>query len=79
LQLQRSNAKTLTAIFNRLQNFNGMIAVAEGYYVTDHEVTGGAEETLTTVAHASISILFESVAITEEVGEALLYGSMTNN
>jgi hypothetical protein len=58
-------------------NFNGKIAVAEGYYVSDHEVTGGVEESLTAVADEPTSIHFESVAITEDVGEALLHRSIS--
>jgi hypothetical protein len=56
-----------------------MIAVAEGYYVTEHEVNAGVEGPLSAVADETTSIPFESVAITGEVGEAVLYRSMNNS
>jgi hypothetical protein len=53
-------------------NFNGMIAVAEVYYLTDLVVNGGVEGPLTAVADEPPSIPSESVVITEEVGRVVL-------
>lgn len=53
-------------------NFTGM-AVAEGYYMTDRGATDGQEEPIIAVADGLPCIPIESVAVTEEVGEAVLY------
>lgn len=59
-------------------NFNGMI-VAEGYYLTDLAESGCVEGPVVAVA-ADISIIpVGSIAVTEEVREAVLYRSMNNN